>query len=47
MIVPIGKKNHDQTLFQIDKTMDGIVIQKSLMDVVYVPLTDKEQQLRS
>lgn len=47
MIVPIGKKNEDQTLYQIDKTLDGEILQKSLMGVVYVPLTDKEKQFRS
>lgn len=44
MIVPVGKKNSDQALFQIDKNMDGTVQTTSLMGVVYVPLTDKEKQ---
>ncbi|XP_058801533.1 protein-L-isoaspartate(D-aspartate) O-methyltransferase-like [Phymastichus coffea] len=47
MIVPVGKENADQTLYQIDKTTDGEIIQKSLMGVVYVPLTDKEKQFKS
>lgn len=45
MIVPIGKKNCAQTLFQIDKKPDGTVETTSLMGVVYVPLTDKDKQL--
>ncbi|XP_031781485.1 protein-L-isoaspartate(D-aspartate) O-methyltransferase [Nasonia vitripennis] len=44
MIVPIGKTNADQTLFQIDKTMDGKIQKTSLMGVVYVPLCDKSRQ---
>ncbi|XP_023290202.1 protein-L-isoaspartate(D-aspartate) O-methyltransferase [Orussus abietinus] len=47
MIVPMGPENSDQTLVQIDKTMDGEIKRKSLMGVVFVPLTDKERQYRS
>ena len=47
MIVPIGLKNCDQTLVQIDKTADNKVIKTPLMGVVYVPLTDKEKQTKS
>ncbi|XP_014255845.1 protein-L-isoaspartate(D-aspartate) O-methyltransferase isoform X1 [Cimex lectularius] len=44
LIVPIGPANGDQRLEQIDKTADGKVIRTPLMGVVYVPLTDKNQQ---
>lgn len=44
LIVPIGSENFDQTLVQIDKTHDGKIKQRSLINVVYVPLTDKERQ---
>ncbi|KAF7994489.1 hypothetical protein HCN44_003961 [Aphidius gifuensis] len=47
LIVPVGPENSDQTLVQIDKTIDGVIKQRSLMGVVYVPLTDKERQYNS
>ncbi|XP_043474791.1 protein-L-isoaspartate(D-aspartate) O-methyltransferase-like isoform X1 [Leptopilina heterotoma] len=47
LIVPVGPERGDQELFQIDKTVDGEIKSKSLMGVVYVPLTDKEKQYRS
>lgn len=47
LIVPVGAENSDQTLVQFDKTSDGKIRRKSLMGVVYVPLTDKERQSRS
>lgn len=47
LIVPIGPENSDQTLVQIDKTIDGDIKQRSLMGVIYVPLTDKERQYDS
>jgi protein-L-isoaspartate(D-aspartate) O-methyltransferase len=36
MIIPIGV--HEQTLYQVDKAIDGSVSMKPLVDVIYVPL---------
>lgn len=47
LIVPVGPENSDQTLVQVDKTIDGVIQQRSLMGVIYVPLTDKERQYNS
>ncbi|XP_020285316.1 protein-L-isoaspartate(D-aspartate) O-methyltransferase-like isoform X2 [Pseudomyrmex gracilis] len=46
LIVPLGRENSDQTLVQIDKTLDGKTKQQYLMGVMFVPLTDKERQYR-
>ncbi|KAL2726093.1 protein-L-isoaspartate(D-aspartate) O-methyltransferase-like isoform X1 [Vespula maculifrons] len=47
LIIPVGPDSSNQTLVQIDKKMNGEIEQKSLMGVVFVPLTDKQHQLRS
>jgi len=47
LIVPMGPENSDQTLVQIDKTLDGKIKQRPLIGVMFVPLTDKERQYRS
>lgn len=44
LIVPMGPENSDQILVQVDKTLDGKIKQRSLISVVFVPLTDKERQ---
>ncbi|XP_076354006.1 protein-L-isoaspartate(D-aspartate) O-methyltransferase-like isoform X1 [Tachypleus tridentatus] len=44
LIVPVGKEHHNQLLEQIDKLPSGKIKKKSLMGVIYVPLTDKEVQ---
>lgn len=40
LIVPVGPENKTQSLQQYEKDMNGVVTEKSLMSVVYVPLTD-------
>ncbi|XP_053978972.1 protein-L-isoaspartate(D-aspartate) O-methyltransferase [Hylaeus volcanicus] len=47
LVLPMGPENSDQTLIQIDKTMDGRVKRKSLTSVVFVPLTSKHKQYPS
>lgn len=40
LIVPVGAENKTQSLQQFDKDENGKVTEKSLMSVIYVPLTD-------
>ncbi|XP_026823971.1 protein-L-isoaspartate(D-aspartate) O-methyltransferase isoform X2 [Ooceraea biroi] len=46
LIIPVGRENSDQTLMQVDKSLDGNIKQRSLLGVVFVPLTDKDWQYR-
>lgn len=47
LVLPMGPENSDQTLIQIDKTLDGKIKKRSLTSVVFVPLTSKEKQYPS
>lgn len=47
LVLPMGPENSDQTLIQIDKTMDGKIKKRSLTSVVFVPLTSKNKQYPS
>ena len=44
MVIPVGK--YDQNLCQYDKDLDGMISVKELMGVRYVPLTDREDQVK-
>ncbi|XP_012939541.1 protein-L-isoaspartate(D-aspartate) O-methyltransferase isoform X2 [Aplysia californica] len=45
LIIPVGPVGENQSLLQVDKLADGTVEKKTLMGVIYVPLTSKEKQL--
>ncbi|XP_011566941.3 protein-L-isoaspartate(D-aspartate) O-methyltransferase isoform X1 [Plutella xylostella] len=47
LVVPVGPRDGEQILTQIDKAMDGTTTLKKLMSVVFVPLTDKDNQLQA
>lgn len=47
MIIPYGPEGGSQDLVQIDRAPDGSLKKKSLMGVIYVPLTDSEKQWSS
>jgi len=44
IIIPVGPEGGNQHLLQYDKHDDGTLTKKTLMGVIYVPLTDKESQ---
>mmetsp|Transcript_11433 Transcript_11433/g.28047 ORF Transcript_11433/g.28047 Transcript_11433/m.28047 type:complete len:288 (+) Transcript_11433:68-931(+) len=47
MIIPVGPEHKTQELLQIDKDHDGNFYKRSLMGVRYIPLTEKDYQLRA
>lgn len=44
MVAPVGPEGGSQVFMQVDKLQDGSIRQTKLMDVIYVPLTDREDQ---
>lgn len=44
LIVPVGEEGRSQKLQQIDKSLDSQIVQRNIMGVVYVPLTEKKKQ---
>ncbi|KAI0754382.1 Pcmt1-prov protein [Daedaleopsis nitida] len=42
MFIPVG--THVQQIFQVDKDANGDVTETPLLDVMYVPLTDRDKQ---
>merc|ERR1719373_1498101 len=45
MVIPVGDEGGDQSLDQVERSMDGKVTKTRLFGVRYVPLTDKDKQL--
>ncbi|KAJ3295685.1 Protein-L-isoaspartate(D-aspartate) O-methyltransferase [Borealophlyctis nickersoniae] len=45
MVIPVDNGLFGQTLCQYDKDANGTIQQTKLMDVIYVPLTDRDAQL--
>ena len=45
LIIPVGEQNAGQELLAVEKGQDGKVTKRSLMGVVYVPLTNPKHQL--
>ncbi|KAI0760448.1 protein-L-isoaspartate O-methyltransferase-domain-containing protein, partial [Fomes fomentarius] len=43
MFIPVG--THVQQIVQVDKDVNGNVTEKPLLDVMYVPLTDRDKQV--
>ncbi|VDM95623.1 unnamed protein product [Thelazia callipaeda] len=46
MIIPMGDLLEDQHLIQVDKSLTGNIKVKKLFGVIFVPLTDKQDQLK-
>ena len=47
MVIPVGPEGGDQSLDMVVRSMEGVVERSRLMGVIYVPLTDREHQLRN
>ena len=47
LVLPVGPRNSDQVLVQVDKTRDGKIKKTTLTGVVFVPLTSKDKQYPS
>ncbi|EFO23290.1 protein-L-isoaspartate O-methyltransferase [Loa loa] len=45
MLIPVGAAHSDQRFLQVDKDSKGKVTVNDLMGVIYVPLTNKENQI--
>lgn len=44
MVIPVGPKDGNQKLVQIDKALDGTLTKTTLMGVVFASLTDLDSQ---
>ncbi|KTG04977.1 hypothetical protein cypCar_00001217 [Cyprinus carpio] len=44
LVLPVGPEGGSQVLEQYDRQIDGTFLRKTLMGVIYVPLTDKHRQ---
>ncbi|XP_043521383.1 protein-L-isoaspartate(D-aspartate) O-methyltransferase-like isoform X3 [Frieseomelitta varia] len=47
LVLPVGPRNSDQVLVQVDKMRDGKIKKTTLTGVVFVPLTSKDKQYPS
>ena len=47
MFIPVGGQYESQYIYIIDKDSNGKISEKRVLSVNYVPLTDKEKQLRN
>lgn len=45
MLIPVGEEYAEQSLFLVQKDEHGNVSKRTLMGVMFVPLTDREKQL--
>jgi len=47
MVIPVGPEGGDQSLDMVEKDGEGRVNRQKLMGVIYVPLCEKDHQLRN